>query len=330
MAIPSTKGIIKVQDLFTGYVISGSEKQISKNLNLELKQSEVVAIMGPNGSGKSTLIRTLCNLQAPLGGSILVNDTPVNKLTNEELSKLISVVLTDPIANSEITVFDLIATGRHPYTNWLGRLTNEDKSIIEASLKDVGLADFAERRLGSLSDGEKQRVMIARALAQQSPIIILDEPTAHLDIIHRFEIMYLLRKLAKEQNKAILLSIHELDLALQSADYLWLLKNDSIVVGRPEDMVLNGLLHEVFDNKRLHFDQETGGFKMTYQSSKRVQLVSDNPIYSTWTNRVLNKNGFETTIDDNSVKVEISNNSWRVGEHTFHSLDTLLTYLSAL
>lgn len=317
--------VLQTQNLETGYTIGSEVKTISKSLNLDLHLGDVVAIMGPNGSGKSTLIRTLCKLQETLSGSVLVSGKEIGKHNSEDLSKMVSVVLTDRIANENIIVREVVALGRHPYTNWLGKLSQQDQQVVLKAISDVGLVGFEDRLLSSLSDGEKQRVMIARALAQESPIIILDEPTAHLDITHRFEVMRLLRELAATSKKAILLSIHELDLALQSADYLWLLDGSDVLVGRPEEMIINGMLQDVLGSKNLQFDALSGTFQMHHKPKMKVQIDGGNELLIAWTERVLLKNSFERVADcDVKIVIEDNPNTWVYRNENYLSLDTLL------
>ena len=197
--------------------------EVQRNLTFSLYEGEMVCMLGPNGCGKSTLLRTLAGLQPALAGTYSLSS--VNN--QSERSKSIALVLTERLCMDNTTVHDVVAMGRYPYTSFLGGLTEEDEEIIQQSLQQVGFGDLAEA-VGSTffnahSDGEKQRILIAKALAQQTPIILLDEPTAHLDLPHRILVLRLLRKLAHEQGKTILISTHELDLALALSDRILLM-----------------------------------------------------------------------------------------------------------
>ena len=274
--------LLSIRNLNLGY-FNGTEKNLLfENLDLDLNAGELVCFMGPNGIGKSTLIRTLAGLQKPLSGSI-----------NTE--KKIAVVLTDRIHTYNMTVRDLVTFGRYPYLNWNIELNQEDHSIIDRSLAQVHIENLADKNIEELSDGQLQMTMIARALAQETEILLLDEPTAHLDLNNRVEIMNLLRHLARTTNKAILIATHELDLALQTADKIWLAtSNKKILTGLPEDLVLDGSFDEVFQLKG--FDLKTG--KMSHEAHRKisVQLIGEGHEYL-WTKNALERSGYEVATD---------------------------------
>jgi iron complex transport system ATP-binding protein len=272
--------VLKTISLTVGY----PQNSLFEDLNLELYAGQLVCFMGPNGVGKSSLIRTLAGLQNPLCGKVIVNDGAINP-------KLIAVVLTDKITGSNMTVYELITYGRYPYLDWDVRLSNEDKSTIHQAIAYVNIEHLADRRIDELSDGQLQTVMIARALAQDTPIVLLDEPTAHLDLNNRVEIMKLLRKLSHVLKKAILVSTHELDLALQTADMIWLTgKNRNILKGLPEDLVLDGSFDAIFQFKG--FDLKSG--KIQHESHRQilVALHGEGPEFL-WTKNALERSGFE-------------------------------------
>jgi len=259
----------------------------------------------------------------------------LNEIPKTQRAKKISVVLTDPISTPGLSVYDVVSLGRFPYTNWLGKLTDKDEDIIDNSLQLVDMQSFADRALQTLSDGEKQRVMIAKALAQQSEIVILDEPTAHLDLINRVEIMKLLRKLAHEQNRAILISTHELDLAMQSADILWLMRADKqISVGAPEDLILNQSMQDVFAQSSVDFDHITGMFKIKHEIKMEMHFSSDDDQIALWTKKALEKIGV-ALIEDSSIanKIQYKSQSglWKISingeEERFSSLGELTVFL---
>ena len=228
-------------------------------------------MLGTNGCGKSTLLRTLAGLQPPLLGDIMLkipagmdvppatNDLPLSRFSHEQLARTIALVLTERESIDKTLVHDIVAMGRYPYTNLRGTLTPHDEQVIDTALQDVGLTHLAGRWFTSLSDGEKQRVLIAKALAQQTPVILLDEPTAHLDLPNRIKTMLLLRRLAHEQHKAILISTHELDLALQTADLIWLMTAQSGVrVGTPADLTSDGSFQRAFADSAFRFADHNG------------------------------------------------------------------------
>ena len=216
--------ILKADNLSIGYPNrKEGDLVILSKLDLEVHAGQVLCILGPNGSGKSTLLRTVSGIQPALEGKVKVLGQDVNTHSHKKLARLLSVVLTDRVEVKSLTVFQPVSMGRYPHNDWLGRLSHEDKEIVDRSIQLVNLTEYMHRDVDELSDGEQQRVMIAKALAQDTPLIILDEPTAHLDLPNRVEIMRLLRELANNTGKAILLSSHDLDLALQSSDWLWLI-----------------------------------------------------------------------------------------------------------
>jgi iron complex transport system ATP-binding protein len=283
-----------------------------KNLDLNLKPAELVCLMGPNGAGKSTLIRTLAGLHPALHGSIPTRD-----------EKHIAVVLTDKVSATHMTASELVALGRYPHIGWNIFLNDRDHQVIQDVVTRVRIVDLLERKLYELSDGQMQMVMIARALVQETPVLLLDEPTAHLDLNNRLEIMNLLRQLTRENGKAILVSTHELDLALQSADVVWLAANGSIRQGIPEDLVLDGSFDEVFQFKG--FDLKTGKVQHTPFRNKTIQLVGDGHEYL-WTKNALERNGFDIG-KSSATTVSIIGLTWRVENHTFYTLQEVLTFL---
>ncbi|MGH1365452.1 MAG: ABC transporter ATP-binding protein [Calditrichia bacterium] len=309
----TTTTILQSSELVIGY--GEPEKPLSKALNLQLYSGEIVCLLGPNGSGKSTLLRTLAGLQPALSGGVYIAERTISTIPRNELARLLSVVLTEKPAAGMLRVFDLVAIGRLPYTNFLGALSQEDQQIVQECLRQVHLEDFAERPFVELSDGEAQRVMIARALAQQTDVILLDEPTIHLDLPTRIEILSLLRNLGKQTGKAILLSTHELDLALQMADTIWLLdKKARFFSGIPEELVLDNSIQSVFERDGLSFDNLSGAFHMPVEEALADIHVSGEGIYYEWTKRALKRSGFrivEEAVND-TKQVLISDEKWEV------------------
>ena len=213
-----SRNIIELKDLSIGFI----GKVLASGINLEVKRGMMVALMGANGSGKSTLIKTMVGLIPKLSGRILLHDKIMEDYSMSARALQIAVVLTDPILTRDLSVFDTVSYGRYPHTSWLGRLKSTDIEIINISIAEVGLAGFNQRKINSLSDGELQRVMIAKGLAQQTEIMILDEPTSHLDIRNRMEVINLLRNLTEERGMTVIFSTHELDLVKRAADEVWL------------------------------------------------------------------------------------------------------------
>lgn len=326
------QNILATQDLSIGYKQGKKESLcLLSDINLSISRGEMVCLLGPNGAGKSTLMRTIAGIQAPLAGYTLVEGVPIRDRNFKEIAQLLSIVLTERINVGNLTVYHIVSLGRHPYTSWMGKLSEEDNDKIKWALEQVGLLHYANNFINELSDGERQRVMIAKALAQDTPLIMLDEPTAHLDLPNRVEIMRLLHRLARETNKAILLSTHELDLALQAADVIWLMaRGKKVKVGAPEDLVLNGSIEETFHNKSFNFDRKTGNFIMNYQKKHSIQVLG-NDVMGFWTQRALSREGYLVTceeVGDCSVTLLEDSMEWELrynGElHNCKSIQELL------
>lgn len=290
---------ISTTDLIVGYKRPKGENRLFEQLNLTLKGGEMICFMGPNGAGKSSLLRTLAGLQEPLGGKVKIHETSEAGTTAEQ----VAVVLTDRVNAANLTVHDIVSFGRYPYLGWEIRLNEYDKKVIEASVEQVQIGPLLGKRLYELSDGQLQMVMIARALAQDTPTILLDEPTAHLDLNNRVEIMNLLRRLTRTTGRAILLATHELDLALQTADRIWLTGNDrNIVSGLPEDLVLSGVFDEIFRFKG--FDLKTGKVVHDAYRNTAIHLGGEGAAYL-WTKNALERNGFNV-VDEKSAEISVT------------------------
>jgi iron complex transport system ATP-binding protein len=290
-----------------------------------MASGELVCFMGPNGIGKSSLIRTLAGLQSSLGGSIQI-----------PADQAVAMVLTDKITATHMTVYDLISFGRYPYLSWNISLSERDHTLIKQAIAIVHIESLVDKRLYELSDGQLQMVMIAKALAQDTAVLLLDEPTAHLDLNNRVEIMNTLRELSRTAGKAILVATHELDLALQTADRIWLATRDKkIKTGVPEDLVLDGSFDKVFQFKG--FDLKTGKVHHQPYRNLSVNLRGEGHEYL-WTKNALERSGFETGESSViSVDIKADNNSinWLLttsgGTHiSCHSLEKLLSALVLL
>ncbi|MFD2786718.1 ABC transporter ATP-binding protein [Hymenobacter rubripertinctus] len=288
--------LLTAEDLTVGYF--GRKKMprpVAGSLRLALWPGELVCLLGPNGAGKSTLLRTLAGLQPPLGGQLRLGDQELATLNAPARARQLSVVLTDRVDGGNLTGHELVRLGRHPHTGWLGSLSAHDEAQVQAALAATGTAGLAHRPVGELSDGERQKILLARALAQDTPLILLDEPTAHLDLPNRVALMRLLHRLARQTGKAILLSTHELDLALQAADRVWLLSaEDALRTGTPEDLVLSGAFAAAFAREGLAFNPATGTFELHAPTGPPVQLVGDGAA-AFWTRRALEREGFVPT-----------------------------------
>jgi iron complex transport system ATP-binding protein len=252
------KEILKINDLSTAYFVgTKKEKIIHQNINAKINEGELICILGLNGTGKSTLIRTLLAMQKAGNGDALYNEKSIKSISLKQLSKIVSVVLTDKIDDSFLKVFDLVATGRYPYGNVSGRLKTKDVEFINYSLKIMKASHLTNRVFSQLSDGEKQRILIARAIAQDTSLIILDEPAAFIDSPGKIGIMELLKNLSSNKNKAILMTTHDIESALRYADIIWLLgRNGEFETGKPKELIDSGLINNYFDNNEVVFNSE--------------------------------------------------------------------------
>lgn len=298
--------VLEAHNLTIGYRLRKRERKIvSEKMSLSLISGEVVCLIGPNGVGKSTLLRTLTGLQPSLGGEVLIDGKQLSALTPLELARNISIVLTDRANVGMLSVFALVSLGRYPYTDWMGRLSSEDIEIVNWAIDSVGASELRFRHVTELSDGERQKVMIARALAQQPHVIILDEPTAFLDVPRRVEMMSLLRQLSHETGTAILLSTHDLELALRSADRLWLLPTgEPIKVGAPEDLILSSALEHAFNNERVKFDKYHGSFIIRRPQHDHVTVQGEG-IHAFWTQKALERSGFLVNQDADTTLAHV-------------------------
>ena len=249
--------IISTGHLAVGYRNGKQQVTLLKDLNLSLYRGELVALLGQNGAGKSTLLRALTCDEPPLGGTIEINGKNLLEMSQKERSRLIGLVSTERIQAGALTVTELVGLGRHPHTGFLGRLDEDDNKIVHQAMVDAGIIGKADEYMASLSDGERQKAMIARALAQETPVIILDEPTAFLDVASRIETMRLLRNLAHERGKAVLLSSHDISQSLMLADKLWLITTDrQVLTGSTRQLVADGAMDRLFENRDIHFNPD--------------------------------------------------------------------------
>jgi iron complex transport system ATP-binding protein len=289
-------------DLSIGY--GTSVAPLAAGLNLGLPRGELVCLLGPNGTGKSTLLRTLCGLQPPLAGRVLLEGQDLVGLSPVARGRRLAVVLTDRITAGMMTGYDVVALGRHPHTDWTGSLTPRDHQAIAQALESTDATALAARQVSELSDGERQRVMVARALAQQPAVMLLDEITAFLDLPRRIEIMDLLAALAHERGLAIVVSTHDLELALRTADRLWLFHGGRLRGGAPEDLVLSGAFDEAFATHGLSFDRATGTFKAGRIGTGTASVIGAGPT-AVWTGRALERAGYTLATGHETVSIRV-------------------------
>ena len=285
------KETIHIENLSIGYPGKGDVKVVADGICAGINSGELTCLLGANGVGKSTLLRTLSAFQPKLGGNIFIEGKEIGDYTDKQLSRVISVVLTEKCDIRNMSVVELIGLGRSPYTGFWGTLSKEDKTVVDKSIALVGIPHLAHRMVHTLSDGERQKAMIAKALAQQCPIILLDEPTAFLDVPSRIETMVLLHRLAVEQEKAVLLSTHDLDLAIQMGDCLWLQeKGRPMACGTPEDLIMSGAFDSFFGKEGIVFDPATG--KLNTEAPTSPIGVEGDFLTSYWVGNALIRNGY--------------------------------------
>jgi iron complex transport system ATP-binding protein len=322
------------QSLTIGY----PRRTLAFNLDLELRPGEMVCLLGPNGAGKSTLLRTLAGMQPPLAGRVLLNGENVHAMPAAVLARHLALVLTTRLEVEHLSVYTLVSLGRYPYTGWLGWLRQADHAAIRRALEYTDSLSLAHRSFHELSDGERQRVMIARALAQEPQVLLLDEPTAFLDLPRRIETLRLLRRLSRQTGCAVLLSIHDLDLALRLADRLWVLSAEGhLEVGVPEELALNGALQRAFRHEGVEFDPAIGTFKLHQASRGPIHLTHQGEgVALAWTWRALERLGYEVHNGAQlflpSIQV-LPGPRWRLSapqiEREWDSLAALIDFLEA-
>ncbi len=249
---------LSVKDLSVGY----KDTVVASGINFEVPIGKLMGIVGVNGIGKSTLLRTLAKVQPKLSGSVHLNGKLLENYDSNNLASTLSVVLTEPIASKNMTVLELVTLGRQPYTNWIGKLSKTDISKITEALQLLELEDLKNKKCYELSDGQVQRVMIARAIAQDTSIILLDEPTTHLDLYHKVQILKLLRSISKQTQKTILFTSHEIEMVIQLCDTLLLLDGTINTFGTPQQLINQKSFDTLFPADTLSFDASTSTFRI--------------------------------------------------------------------
>jgi len=323
---------IELKNVSVGYEqAGGTPLEILKDINYDAAPGEMVALVGSNGIGKSTLLRTMVGFQKYFTGEVKVNGSELEEIGIKELARIMSFVSTENISVANMTVFDLVAYGRFPYTNWMGKLTETDRQKVDDAIHKVGLQGFENRQITQVSDGERQRAMIARAVAQDTPVIILDEPTAFLDVSNKYEIFHLLQVLARERGKTIILSTHDLNIALREVDKLWIVTDNGLFQGAPEDAVLNGWLSRLFQNENVGFDLQEGEYFFKKDFKAKVKVEGEG-LSLTWTLRALNRVGYQIVVKaEPDFHVQVSANTWTLKSknrtQTFQSIYQLLASL---
>lgn len=297
---------IRLRDLSIGYPDKHNTKRVAEHLNASIHSGELTCLLGTNGVGKSTLLRTLSAFQPPLGGNIDLLDRPLSTYDDRQLATVIGVVLTEKSDIRNMTVEELVGLGRSPYTGFWGTLKESDRKIVHEAIARVRIEPLTQRMVHTLSDGERQKVMIAKALAQETPIIFLDEPTAFLDFPSKVEVMQLLHNLTHTLQKTVFMSTHDLELALQIADKIWLMdRTNGIAIGTPEDLSLEGKLSSFFSRKGITYDTETGFFRIDTDYRREIHLQGHGSRYA-MVRKALQRNGIRADrhVADDSLHID--------------------------
>lgn len=284
------KKLLEIIDLEIGYQTKEQKKVIQNHLNLSLHAGELICLIGPNGVGKSTFLKTLGRIQPELSGEIIIGDSPISKISQQEFSRKLALVLTEQLDIPHMSAQDVISLGRYPYTGFWGNLQGKDLNIVLETAQKVGIEHLLHRSYIELSDGEKQKVLIAKALVQQTPLMLLDEPTAFLDFPTKSSLLIMLRKLARQNQMGIILSTHDIELALKTADQIWLFPEHlKMISGIPEDLVIEGQILKVFKNKEMTFNIKSGHFEKQFKAQYNLEVKGDN-IKANWLRKALIRN----------------------------------------
>lgn len=297
--------ILKTENLFAGY----GKKVVVENVNISSIKGQVVCFLGPNGAGKTTILRTLSGLLDPVKGEVYIKEEKISNINKKDLSKQLAVVLTKKFEDGLMTCYEVVSMGRYPHTGFFGRLSQEDNEKVFEALKTVNAENLAERYFDELSDGEKQKILVARALVQEPEVIILDEPTTHLDIRHRLELVDILKKLSKEKGIAVILSLHEIDIAIKSCDKVILVKDNKVLAyGVPEDVVNENIIKKLYGIQDASFNNLLGSIELSNKLKPQVFVIGGSgygaPIY-----RALTKQGIGVAtgiIHENDIDYEIA------------------------
>jgi iron complex transport system ATP-binding protein len=314
-AVAAGVDALRTCDLAVGYRTRGTRRAVLERVNVSVRPGELVCLLGPNGIGKSTLLRTIARMQPPLWGAVELGGVDLRAISQMELARRLGVVLTERVAVEALPVRRIVELGRYPYSGWFGRLTAHDRDIVAWAIEAVGARHLAEREFSRLSDGERQRVMIARALAQEPVLLVLDEPTAFLDVPSRVELMGLLRQLTRGGDLAVVVSTHDLDLALRTADRVWLvMPGGELLTGAPEDVVLSGGIAQAFEGRQIRFHPDECVFRLL-TGDRGTASVRGEGLRAAMARAVLGREGY--TVEDKQegetvLAVEVHAGGWRV------------------
>jgi len=326
--------ILTLDSLEIGYFAGRHRNVLLPPLSAVANKGELIAVIGKNGIGKSTLLRTITGLQPGLGGEIMFRGKNIRQYSRMDLAQEVGYISTEIIKVSNMKVFDMVSLGRFPHTNWIGRIDREDEKIILDSINKTSMAAYCNRFVSELSDGERQKVMIARILAQDTGIMVMDEPTAFLDIGSKYEILHLMHRLSRESQKTIIFSTHDLHMAISQADKIWLILDDHLKEGAPEDLVIEGDFNHLFDSSPVQFSAENGTF--TFRGDERGAFYIDgHGIACHWTEEAVKRAGFAISKEKTTQYIRVipgRKTIWKLisqsGSEDFSSVYELIKYIS--
>jgi iron complex transport system ATP-binding protein len=324
--------ILSIAALEIGYSTGKKPKILLPPLSARACKSELVAVIGKNGIGKSTLLRTIIGLQPSFGGNVIINGKDLSEIPRLELAQQIGFISTEIVRVINMKVYDLVSLGRFPHTNWIGRIDENSHDIITEAINKTGIADLSDKYVSELSDGERQRAMIARVLAQDTQIMIMDEPTAFLDVKSKYEIVSLLQNLARG-GKTIVFTTHDFNIAINQADKIWLILENYIVEGAPEDLILIGSFNNLFDSDIIGFNAEDGSFVFRNECRGNINIKGEGMIRH-WTEKAVKRAGYLPSESDIIPCIQVASGDkkeWilKTGRCTisFESIYNLIDYL---
>lgn len=299
--------MLSMKSLEIGFGTVKRKTALLPPLNASAGRGELVSVIGQNGIGKSTMLRTIAGIQKPLSGEIMYGEIPVN--SSSALAGLVSYISTETVKVSNMNVYDLVSLGRYPHTGWLGSMTDTDRRIILDAMEKTSVSSFARRYVAELSDGERQKAMIARVLAQDTPVMLMDEPTAFLDVRSKFEILHLLFDLTRKEHKTIIFTTHDLDLAARHADRIWLILPAGLFEGAPEDLMLKGLFDDLFKSSNVKFSAADGSYSISSEKKGEMFVEGSGKRFH-WTARALKRIGYSVSLRKTDPYIRLSEDRW--------------------
>jgi iron complex transport system ATP-binding protein len=325
--------ILSLNSLKIGYVSGRKKNILLPPLSATANKGELISVLGRNGIGKSTLLRTLTGIQPSLGGEIFFSGKNIKDYSRIEIAQKAGYISTEIIKIGNMRIYDLVALGRFPHTNWIGKISAYDNEIIMDAIEKTGMASLSGKMVSELSDGERQKAMIARILAQDTDLMIMDEPTAFLDIGSKYEILNLLSMLSHKNRKTIIFSTHDMNMAISQSDKIWLILNDRLAEGAPEDLMIDGAFNHLFESASVLFNSSDGSF--SFRGEERGSLfVEGDGIYKYWTSEAVKRAGFSISeVTSNPFIRVISDkpNTWQIISDNsiieFESLYELIRWL---